>query len=135
MRPPRYLACLSTVLVVLGIMVAGCAPLPSARRSLLRITNNGPFAAKNLTVLFPEDEVEFGDVPVGETTGYREVPHGVYRYAAYRVEIDGELVTQPVIDWVGERPMEGSTFTYVIDVDPSRAGWEVIRLSRVTKDD
>jgi len=80
----------------------------------LRITNVGSTPIRNLTVLFPEDQVAFGDVAVGETTAYREVSQGVYSYAAYRIEVDGELVTQPVIDWVGEAPMDGESFTYAL---------------------
>jgi len=77
----------------------------------------GSAPIRNLTVLFPEEQVHFGDVAVGATSTYVDVQHGVYRYAAYRLEVDGTLVTQPVIDWVGEEPMEGQSFTYSLAVD------------------
>jgi hypothetical protein len=63
------------------------------------------------------------------------VPNGVFGYAAYRLDVDGDIVTQPVIDWVGERPMEGRAFTYTIDVDPRRPRFQIIRLVRVTRDE
>jgi hypothetical protein len=78
----------------------------------LKIANVGSIPIRNLTVLFPEDQVRFGDVGVGETSKYVDVAHGVYRYAAYRFEHGGALVNQPVIDWVGEEPMRGEAFTY-----------------------
>jgi hypothetical protein len=73
-------------------------------------------------ILFPKDRIEFGDVPAGATTVYQDVPGGIYRYAAYEVVIEGQKYEQPVIDWVGESPMPGNAFTYVLDADP--AAWE-----------
>lgn len=99
----------------------------------LRVTNQSPIPLQNLVVIFPEERIEFGEVPADATTEYQEAMHGVYRYAAYEVELDGRKYTQPVIDWVGEVPMQGEAFTYILEADPSR--WEtnnqVIRLVEV----
>jgi hypothetical protein len=66
----------------------------------LRIVNDGPNAAMALVVIFPNTvRVSFGDVPSGATTNYSHVGGGVYRYAAYRLTIDGLTIDQPVIDW------------------------------------
>jgi hypothetical protein len=81
------------------------------------------------------DEVAFGDVASGATTSYRPVPNGVYRYAAYRLELDGRTITQPVIDWVGEVPMDGTSFTYTIALDPDRPPLQIVRLVAVTRDE
>lgn len=102
----------------------------------LRIVNQSAIPLQNLIVIFPEERIEFGDVPAGETTAYRPAPRGVYPYAAYHVELNGQAYDQPVIDWVGESPMPGEAFTYVLDADPSRweaEGW-VIRLVEVVED-
>lgn len=102
----------------------------------LRITNKSTFSIQNLVVRFPEDRVDFGDVFPGETTDYRDVPLGVYRYAAYDFEVDGQKYQQPVFDWVSESPINGKAFTYILDVDPSK--WEtegqVIELVQVIED-
>jgi hypothetical protein len=124
---------LSVILVALGMAVAGCT-LSRTQAPRLRIKNQSSSTVKNLTVLFPEDRVEFGDIPAGVTTEYREVPHGVYHYSAYSLEINGQMITQPVTDWVGEKPIEGDDFTYTIDMDPSRGARAVVRLIKVTKD-
>ena len=101
----------------------------------LRVTNQGVIPLYDLVVIFPNQRIEFGDVPAGATTGYQVASHGVYRYAAYKVELDGRKYTQPVIDWVGETPMQGEAFTYILEADPSR--WEtegqVIRLVEVVE--
>jgi hypothetical protein len=111
--------------LTLNITLGGCALQPaqatqSPKVQQLRITNAGSYAITNLVVRFPDDRISFGDVPVGETTEYKEVPNGVFNYAAYEYEVDGEVRYQTVIDWMGETPMEGSAFTYTINFDPER---------------
>ena len=102
----------------------------------LRIINQSDIPLHNLVVVFPDERIEFGDVPGGTTTEYRDVPQGVYRYAAYDVEVNGQSYEQPVVDWVGETPMQGENFTYIIDVDPARWQTEgqVIQLVQVSTD-
>ena len=111
-------------------------PAPKVQGQRLRLTNVGPMAARNLTVVFPDFvHVPFGDVAAGTTTEYEPVRDGVYRYAAYRLEINGEIVSQPVIDWVGEQPMEGRDFTYAIDVDATQPRYQWVRLISVMRDE
>jgi hypothetical protein len=123
----------SVMLIALGMTVAGCAP-PRAQAPRLRIKNQGQVTVKNLSVLFPEEEVGFGDVPAGVTTQYKEVPRGVYHYSAFRLELNGKMITQVVEDWVGEEPMGEGAYTYAIDVDPSRGERQIVRLINVSKD-
>ena len=102
----------------------------------LRIFNQSDIALHNLVVRFPDERIEFGDVPGGTTTEYRDVPQSVYRYAAYDVEVNGQKYQQPVVDWMGETPMQGEAFTYLIEADPSQ--WQtqgqVIQLVQVSTD-
>jgi len=93
--------------------------IPHVWDARLRVVNTGGEDIEDLTVLSPKGRIEFGDVPAGSTTAYREAPDGVFGYAAFRLEIDGQLVTQPVIDWVGELPMVGKSFTYKLELVPS----------------
>lgn len=158
--PDRMLAVL-----VLGLVlgVAGCAPAPirseptpippqftatpaqivpatptdpPVQPQKLRVTNQSARPIQHLVVRFPEGRVDFGEVLPGMTTGYLVVPNGVYSYAAYDVELDERTYQQPVMDWVGETPMPGEYFTYVLDVDPARWTTEgqVIRLVEVKAD-
>ena len=60
---------------------------------------------------------------------------GVYRYAAYRFQAGGETVTQPVIDWVGEEPMPGEAFTYVLEYGRSRPLLQRIQLVDVVQEE
>lgn len=127
------LASLAVLFLALSLVIAGCAPFGSSAR--LRVTNAGTVPIQNLVVLFPDERIEFGDVPAGATTEYKTASNGVYSYAAYSFDLAGSNVGQPVIDWVGEEPMEGEAFTYVIDLDPSREPVFLIQLHEVKRDE
>jgi len=118
-----------------AIALSGCNS-PSVEVQRLRITNQGSIPIKNLVVLFPHDRIEFGDVPAGTTTEYKEVSSGVFRYAAYQFEVDDRVVTEPAVDWIGESPLNGILFTYTIDFDPHRTTTgDRVRLIEVKNDD
>ena len=126
---------LPLLIAVWAVVLSGCN-LPAANAPSLRIINNGSVPIKNLVVLFPQDRIEFGDVPAGTTTEYKEASNGVFRYAAYQFEVDGQTVTEPAIDWIGENPMSGILFTYTIDYDPNRTNTGGrIQLIEVKNDD
>lgn len=147
---------LAVLLLVSLVLTAGCTPQQSQPTALptepsepapiftstpepvsgprLRIRNVGEHDLKNLTVLFPDSRIPFGDVPAGSTSDYQPAPNGVYNYGAYAFEVNGEVVTQPVIDWVGESPRPGQSFTYVLDFDPAREGMLMVELVEVLAD-
>jgi hypothetical protein len=125
-----------------GLSPQPTAPIPPApgvvvrplHDQFLRIVNRGPSAAGDLSVIFPDRvRVDYGTVSPGATTDHRLVPGGVFEYAAYTLEVDGRRVDQPVIDWVGEQPMEGRSFTYTIEVDASQQ--RPVRLVAVARDE
>jgi hypothetical protein len=99
------------------ISLSGCN-LQLAEVPRLRVLNTGSLPIQNLVVIFPEDRIEFGDIPAGAATEYKDVPHGVYSYAAYEFEVDGQVVTLSVLDWVGEKPLSGLSFTCEVNFDP-----------------
>ena len=108
----------------------------------LRIMNSSDTAIAELVVLFPgptadaeASQVEFGAIPAGQTTEYRDVPGGIYRYAAYEYTFDDRAVSQFVIDWVGENPMTGKKFTYQIEFDPKKVEGNQVTLIAVLVDE
>lgn len=137
----RLYACLALgLLLLVGSACDSPDPGPqqeSGRTHELRIANTGDEDIRGLVVLFPGIDpsttarIEFGDVAAGETTEYVAVPGGVYRYAAYEYTLNGETVHQPVTDWVGEAPMEGTRFTYRIGLDTMRVRGDQMRLVEV----
>ena len=129
-------AAVGFVVLVGQLALAGCGTNGTASdEARLRVRNSGSQPIAQLTVIFPSDRISFGTVAPGATTAYQRVPNGVYRYAAYRLEIDGTLVTQPVIDWVGEEPIGEGAFTYTLELVPGASQFFVVRLMSVTQDE
>lgn len=108
------------ILVLSSCTSQSASSTQPAKVQYLRIINNGSYDVANLVVIFPGDRIGFGTVPAGETTEYKEVLNGVYRYAAYQFLIDEKVISQDVIDWMGENPMDGNSFTYTINFDDDR---------------
>jgi len=109
---------------LLGIALAvGLITCPSCRRSnvSLRIYNEGSIAIRQLTVRFPEDEVEFGDVGRAAFSSYRAVTHGVGPYASFRFALTDAPIKQYVADFVGWKPIKGVAFTYRVRVEAGRS--------------
>jgi hypothetical protein len=153
MRNIQRIDLLLSLLVLLYLLLTGCAPSPAATATAttattatsaaptsapeavseprLRVTNAGQTDINNLTVLFPDSRILIGDVPAGATSDYAPAPKGVYAYAAYEFNLDGATVMQPVIDWVGESPLPGQSYTYVIELEPSRPQMQQITLVAV----
>jgi hypothetical protein len=113
------------------------ATQPAASGQRLRLRNVGDKDILKLTALFPDlVRVPFGDLAAGQTSEYVDVPGaGVYGYAAYEYELNGAMTVQPVIDWVGEVPMEGTAFTYSIRSIVTDEGYDFIELVEVTRDE
>ncbi len=132
-------ACLLLLLAFLSACYPSGATPPGLQE--LRIVNTGSTDITGLIVLFPgptsdaqATQVEFGNIPAGKTTEYRSVPGGVYRYSAFQYTLEGHPVNQPVVDWVGEKPMAGTRFTYQIQLDPTILPGRQIQLIQVVVD-
>jgi len=102
-------------------------------RADLRIYNDGSSVLQQLTVLFPKDEVDFGDVGANVTTSYVPVPHGIGPYAAFRFVLNGVPVKQFVTDFVGWKPLSGKAFTYRVRIEPGRSQ-PFLRVVEVVRD-
>jgi len=96
--PTLQLAPSSASVPTITATPAGSLPTTSPMQKP-RIINQSKLLLHNLAVVFPDERNEFGDVPGGTTTVYRDVPQGVSRYAAYDVEVNGQCYEQPVIYW------------------------------------
>jgi hypothetical protein len=132
-----WLGFFAVLLAVLATCLSACESTtqPTPAGSQLRVANVGSRTIERLVVLFPNERLQFGDVPAGGTTSYRPAGNGVFRYAAYEFVVDGRVRTQPVIDWVGEQPMDGRAFTYSIEFVEGPSSTPTIRLVGTRRDD
>lgn len=100
----------------------------------MRIHNAGSIALTDLRVGFPEVTLDFGDVAPGASTEYHASHGGVYAYSSFRFTHDGAQVVQPVIDFVGEEPLQGRQFTYTLELLTTVEGEPFISIRSVRKD-
>ena len=122
------------------LQVNTATPTPILQQ--LRITNSGSSDITGLMVLFPGSspeaeaiKIELGNLPAGQTSVYRSVPSGVYAYAAYNYRIGDREVTQAVTDWVGESPLAGKKFTYLLALDLQKIEGDQMQLIDVLVDE
>lgn len=132
-------------LLALGVVMlaAACSAQPGAPAAAqLRIHNSGTADIRGLTLLFPGEtprardvvRVAFGDIAAGATSAYLPVPSGVYRYAAYEYRRAEAAMSQSVVDWMGEQPLEGTHFTYRLELDPQAVpGAQITLLEVITE--
>jgi len=138
----KYAVIALIVLVFIGIGSCGTEQSPSSTSSAqkLRVSNVGNEDIQSLIVVFPGDtpmipvRVDFGAVRSGETTEYQIMPSGVYRYAAYEYSLENRTIYQAVMDWLGEKPLSGTQFTYEISLDTTRVQGDQIQLITVLTD-
>jgi hypothetical protein len=119
----RASAALLAALAVCSCAQPGIAPPvdePSSTVSRIRVVNDSTEGLRDLDLMFPQEAVAIGDVAAGAASDYVEVARGVYNYSAFRFLRGGESVVQPVIDFVGERPLPIDDYTYLLGVDPDR---------------
>jgi hypothetical protein len=138
----NYAVILLMVLVLTGLNSCGAEQEPLSTNTIqeLRISNTGNEDIQNLIVVFPGSSpmvpvrVDFGNVKSGETTEYQAMPSGVYRYAAYEYTLEDRTIYQSVMDWLGEKPLQGTQFTYEISLDTTRVQGDQIQLLTVLTD-
>jgi hypothetical protein len=96
--------------------------LPDSETDFIRVENSGEFDIEGIWLVFPRQEIEFGEIPAGTTSEYVAVSRGVYNDIRFRLIIDGGLYTQYRLDGpMFVQLMEGSKFTMNLAlVEPRR---------------
>jgi hypothetical protein len=100
-------------IAALGILLASCALGAPGGDPEIRVANRSDRDFDRVLVNFHDQEVDYGALPAGAVSDYR-TPSLAYRYARVEVHVDtARLVIQP-IDFVGETPLDGGRYTYVL---------------------
>ena len=132
------------LIIFILLLTGACSTSKSASQATtnsqqLRISNVGDKNIQDLNIVFPGTttavtRINFGSIDSGQTTEYKLIPGGVYRYSAYEYTLDGDNVFQAVVDWVGEKPLPGTRFTYQIVLDETKVQGDQIQLVNVLTD-
>jgi hypothetical protein len=89
----------------------------SQKDVMIRIANHGDVELQDVSVRFPSQTEEYGNILPGQATEYRKIGKA-YRYARVRAIANGkELLLQPT-DYVGETLLQGGNYTYVLKNKP-----------------
>jgi len=99
----------------------------------VRVTNSSQHDIDELRLGFASESIQIGNLAANSTSAYQTASRGVYSYSAFGYVIDGEEQVQPVTDFVGEAPLKGGAFTFVLGYDPNLR-YPVQRI-KVTEDD
>lgn len=137
------LICKLSIIFIL-LLTGACTTSNSALQETtnlqqLRISNVGDTNIQDLTIVFPGTitavtSINFGSVESGQITEYQLIPGGVYRYAAYEYTLSDETIYQAVVDWVGEKPLPGTQFTYQVMLDETETKGNQIHLVNALTD-
>ena len=110
-------------------------PKPAgAPHSRLRVHNVGSLAIRELVIMFPYEDVRFGDVGNGTTTKYLTFPEGSIHWR--RLATGGKVAScrgGAVTDWLGERPLPVGDFTYELRAEPYGDG-SIMHLLGILRD-
>lgn len=82
----------------------------------IRVANRSDAPIEQVRVGFPSQTEEYGTVAPKGVTEYRVVKKA-YRYAQVVAIIGGEEVVIQPFDYVGEKPLKGGKYTYVLTVN------------------
>lgn len=103
------------VLLLLALAAAGCGVADPTGSVDVRLENASSFTFDEATLYTSEGELAYTDVGPGEATPYVEV-ETAYRIATTQVVIGADTFRLQVIDFVGEEPLAGGQYSYVISV-------------------
>lgn len=103
---------------MLLLMAAACGDSTIAEPDevQIRLENTSSFTMANISVSFPDERVEYGDLVPGETGRYRTLSRA-YRYAPLEAVIDGKTALGQPIDYVGEEFLANGRYTYRVIVN------------------
>lgn len=105
---------LITVLLCTAILISCDGLLKSEEELKIRLNNVSEFNMDSVLVIFPEDEINYGNLLAGKSSEYRMV-NKAYRYAYIQVKINGGLCVLQPIDYMGESLLKPGNYTYILN--------------------
>ena len=104
-----------TLLMLMGLAVssAGCELLGLEGPVEVRVLNGSSLVFDEGILYLHSDSVVFTSLDPGQATPYQETEKA-YRYATTQVITASDTARIQVIDFVGEKPLGGGRYTYVL---------------------
>ena len=110
---------LKRTIVWVGIvsMGTGCGVLGLEDEVEIRVRNGSNLMVDEAVLYLPSQVLEYSNLDVGEATPYSQVQKAYY-YASAQVVVGQDTARIQVIDYVGETPLKGGRYTYILRVFP-----------------
>lgn len=83
----------------------------------VRLRNGSNLVYDEAALLLPEVILRFSNLQPGEETSYQVVGKA-YDYASAEVVVGADTARLQVIDYVGEKPLDGGRYTYILRFFP-----------------
>jgi hypothetical protein len=96
----------------------------------VRVGNRSQVDFDRVVVGFPSGDEDYGRVPAGGRSDYREVTEA-YAYASIDVSIKGTTMSLRAMDYVGEQALAPGNYTYAVSHDPAAGSHAQLQLSLV----
>ena len=123
---------LSAFLISLMIVLSTCTAEVDEGTVLIRIKNESVYNFKNLEFNPGSTLADVGELKAGKTSDYYSFETG-YHYGYIRLKIDGDELGLTPYDYVGETPLSGGKYTYILDVSGNQG--QNLSLSLTFKED
>lgn len=82
----------------------------------IRIANISEVPYSDVTIRFPRQTEDYGDLAPGAISEYRDV-EVAYKYASVTLTANGRMHRALAADYLGETKLEPGAYTYTLDLD------------------
>jgi hypothetical protein len=101
------------LILLLSLLSWGCGIIGPDSPVEVRVRNESDLTFDEGVIYFHMDSITFPGLQPGESTPYKEVERA-YDYATAQVVTGADTARLQVIDFVGETPLDGGEYTYVL---------------------
>ena len=112
---PRAL--LPRALLLGALLLSGCDSLGLSGTVEVRIQNVSSLLFTTVSFYAGDELQTYHDIRAGQGTPYVEAVQDAYPITTAEVVVEGDTVRLQVIDHVGEEPLSGGRYTYMLTVD------------------
>ncbi|MGH7470587.1 MAG: hypothetical protein ACRENP_21790 [Longimicrobiales bacterium] len=114
----RRFSALPSLFVLLVCQLTACSSILGPQDVRIRVRNASIVDFESTTLDFSNQTERYGAVSAGATTDYRGVDRA-YSYAYVEVLAGGQRYVMQPIDYVGEKPLKGGSYTYELNLNPT----------------
>lgn len=102
-------------LFAVAAWTAGCGILDLDGDVEVRVRNGSSLLLDEVSLFLPQSTLSYSGLQPGEESSYSQVSKA-YHYASAEVVVGADTARLQVVDYVGETPLDGGRYTYILRV-------------------